>query len=58
MDFKTPVARRVDLYRNRKNAGIQLKELLAYDHTLLTINNFIDCYNMYLNLSFLISSMT
>ncbi len=35
MDFKSYVARRVDLYRNRKNAGIKLKELLAYDTIML-----------------------
>ena len=35
MDFKNSVNRRVDLYRNRKNAGIQLKELLAYDTIML-----------------------
>ena len=35
MDFKTSVIRRVDLYRNRKNAGIRLKELLAYDTIML-----------------------
>ena len=35
MDFKTSIIRRVDLYRNRKNAGIRLKELLAYDTIML-----------------------
>lgn len=35
MDFKNSVARRIDLYRNRKNAGIKLKELLAYDTIML-----------------------
>ena len=35
MDFKTSVIRRVDLYRNRKNTGIRLKELLAYDTIML-----------------------
>lgn len=35
MDFKNSVARGVDLYRNRKNAGIKLKELLAYDTIML-----------------------
>ena len=35
MNFKTSVIRRVDLYRNRKNAGIRLKELLAYDTIML-----------------------
>ena len=35
MDFKNSVNRRVDLYRNRKNAGIKLKELLAYDTIML-----------------------
>ena len=35
MDFKSYVARRVDLYRNRKNAGIKLKELLAYNTIML-----------------------
>ena len=35
MDFKNSVARRIDLYRNRKNAGIRLKELLAYDTIML-----------------------
>ena len=35
MDFKSSVARRADLYRNHKNAGIKLKELLAYDTIML-----------------------
>ena len=35
MDFKNSVNSRVDLYRNHKNAGIQLKELLAYDTIML-----------------------
>ena len=35
MDFKNSVARRVDLYRNRKNAGIKLRDLLAYDTIML-----------------------
>ena len=35
MDFKTSFIRRMELYRNRKNAGIRLKELLAYDTIML-----------------------
>jgi len=35
MDFKNSVARRIDLYRNRKNASIKLKGLLAYDTIML-----------------------
>ena len=35
MDFKNSVVRRVDLYKNHKNASIKLKALLAYDTIML-----------------------
>ena len=35
MDIKKAVTRRINLYKNRKNTGISLKELLAYDTILL-----------------------